>query len=50
MREGSDPASVVHNLRTAVIDATGRLVKTINGMQWDAPELVTELRSAVGRR
>ena len=50
MREGSDPASVVHNLRTAVIDGRGRLVKTINGIRWEAPELVSDLRSAVGRR
>jgi protein SCO1 len=50
MREGSDPANVVHNLRTAVIDGRGRLVKTINGIQWEAPELVSDLRSVVGRR
>ena len=50
MREGSDPANVVHNLRTAVIDGRGRLVKTINGIRWEAPELVSDLRSAVGRR
>ena len=36
MREGADPGNVVHNLRTAVIDANGRLVKVINGIQWDA--------------
>jgi protein SCO1/2 len=50
MREGSDPASVVHNLRTAVVDADGRLVKVISGMQWAPSELVGELRSAVGGR
>ena len=46
MREGSDPGNVVHNLRTAVIDGNGRLVKVIHGMQWSPSELVTELRSA----
>jgi protein SCO1/2 len=50
MREGADPGNVVHNLRTAVIDGDGRLVKVINGMQWAPSELVTELRSAVGVR
>ena len=50
MREGADPGNVVHNLKTAVIDANGRLVKVINGIQWEPSELVTELRSAVGAR
>lgn len=50
MREGSDPGSVVHNLRTAVIDANGRLVKVMNGMQWTPSELVIELRGAVAVR
>jgi protein SCO1 len=50
VREGADPGNVVHNLKTAVIDANGRLVKVINGIQWEPSELVTELRSAVGAR
>jgi protein SCO1/2 len=50
MREGSDPGSVVHNLRTAVIDTNGKLVTIINGMQWAPSELVTGLRSAIGGR
>jgi protein SCO1 len=50
VREGSDPTSVVHNLKTAVVDTSGRLVKVIGGMQWAPSELVGELRSAVGAR
>jgi protein SCO1/2 len=50
MREGADPANVVHNLRTAVIGRDGRLVKVLNGIQWDPSELVSELRTAVGVR
>jgi protein SCO1/2 len=50
MREGSDPGNVVHNLRTAVVDANGRLVKVISGMQWAPSELAAELRSVVGAR
>jgi protein SCO1/2 len=50
MREGSDPGNVVHNLRTAVIDSNGRLVKILNGMQWAPSELVTELRSALAKK
>jgi protein SCO1/2 len=48
MREGSDPGNVVHNLRTAIVDANGRLVKVVTGMQWSPAEFVTDLRSAVG--
>ena len=47
MREGSDPGNVVHNLRTAIVDANGRLVKIVTGMQWSPAEFVTDLRSAV---
>ncbi len=50
MREGSDPGNVVHNLRTAVIDSNGRLVKILNGMQWAPSELLTELRSALAKK
>ncbi len=50
MREGADPANVVHNLKTAVIDAKGRLAKVINGIQWEPSELVTELRRASGAK
>jgi protein SCO1/2 len=50
MREGTDPGSVVHNLRTAVIDPNGKLVTIINGMQWAPSELVAGLRSAIGGR
>jgi protein SCO1/2 len=50
MREGTDPANVVHNLRTAVVDGNGRLVKILTGMQWAPSELVVELGSAAGGR
>jgi protein SCO1/2 len=50
MREGSDPAGIVHNLRTAVVDPNGRLVSIFNGMQWAPSELVDGLRSAAGGR
>jgi protein SCO1/2 len=49
MRDKSAPTEVVHNLRTGVIDPRGRLVKILNGIQWQPSELVAELRNAVGR-
>jgi protein SCO1/2 len=49
MRDQGAPTEVVHNLRTGVIDGHGRLVKILNGIQWQPSELVAELRNAVGR-
>jgi protein SCO1/2 len=37
---------MVHNLRTAVIDAQGRLVKAYSGTSWTPAELVADLTAA----
>ena len=46
----NDPegAEVVHNLRTAVIDPTGRLTTIFGGNEWSAADLLKELRRAAG--
>ena len=45
--EPGDPsAPVVHNLRTAVIDSEGRLVKAYSGNTWSPAELVADLKAA----
>jgi protein SCO1/2 len=49
MRDQDKSTEIVHNLRTGVIDGHGRLVKILNGIQWQPSELVAELRNAVGR-
>ena len=49
-REGEKAQDVVHNLRTAVVDAEGRLVEVFNGNDWKPAELVTALRAAAGVR
>jgi protein SCO1/2 len=49
VKEGATAQEIVHNLRTAVIDADGRLVKVF-GKDWTPGDLVSELRNAVGRR
>jgi len=41
-REGG----ITHNLRTAVVDASGRLVKVYHGADWTAQELARDLRAA----
>ena len=43
---GEPGAPVVHNLRTAVIDPQGRLVKTYSGNMWSPAELVADLTAA----
>ena len=47
MTEPGEPgALVVHNLRTAVIDPQGRLVKAYSGNMWSPAELVADLKAA----
>jgi cytochrome oxidase Cu insertion factor (SCO1/SenC/PrrC family) len=41
---------IVHNLRTAVIDADGRLVQVLNGNDWQPGQLVAAIRGADARR
>ena len=43
---GDATAPVVHNLRTAVIDSEGRLVKAYSGSTWSPAELVADLKAA----
>lgn len=43
---GEPGAPVVHNLRTAIIDAQGRLVKVHSGNMWTPAELVADLKAA----
>ena len=50
MPDRESPQEIVHNLRTAVIDGNGRLVKIFSGNEWTAAELVSELRAESGRR
>lgn len=45
-REGPGPADLVHNLRTAVIDAEGRLAAVHTGNQWTPDELLEDLAAA----
>jgi protein SCO1/2 len=43
---GDSAAVVVHNLRTAVIDAQGRLVSVHSGSMWTPADLVADLKKA----
>lgn len=44
--EKDDVASITHNLRTAVVDPRGRLVKVYTGNDWTVDALLADLRDA----
>jgi len=43
---GETATALVHNLRTAVIDPEGRLVKAYSGNMWTPAELIADLQAA----
>jgi protein SCO1/2 len=47
-RQDEPGAEIVHNLRTAVIDAEGRIAAILNGTEWTPDQLFAELRTARG--
>jgi protein SCO1/2 len=49
MREDGKGADIVHNLRTAVIDREGRLVKVFRGTDWTPAQIVGELKAIAVR-
>ena len=49
VRDQADPSELVHNLRTVVIDASGRLRTIRNGNEWQPSQLLAEIRNARGR-
>jgi protein SCO1/2 len=45
-----ETGSISHNLRTVVIDASGRVQKIFSGNEWTSAELVAEMVQAAGKR
>jgi protein SCO1/2 len=45
-RDLSDPLNITHNLRTAIIDPDGRLVKVYTGNEWTPDQILADLKSA----
>jgi protein SCO1/2 len=43
-RDQSDPKNITHNLRTAIIDADGTLVKTYTGNEWTPDQILADLK------
>jgi protein SCO1/2 len=44
-RAMNDPRDITHNLRTAIIDAGGRLVNVYSGNEWTPEQVLTDLRA-----
>lgn len=46
-REGDQPGDITHNLRTAVLDRSGKLVKVYSGADWTPQQLLSDLETIV---
>jgi protein SCO1/2 len=44
-RAPADPLNITHNLRTAIVDADGRLAKVYTGNQWTPEQVVADLKN-----
>jgi protein SCO1/2 len=45
-RDLKDPLNITHNLRTAIIDPEGKLVKLYTGNEWSPDQILTDLKAA----
>jgi protein SCO1/2 len=43
-RAPDDPVNITHNLRTAIVDADGKLVKVYTGNDWKPEQLIADLQ------
>jgi protein SCO1 len=47
IRNGATPADVVHNLRTTLVGADGRIVKIYSGADWTSSTVLSDLRGVL---
>jgi protein SCO1/2 len=47
-RAMNDPRDITHNLRTAIVDGDGRVVKVYTGNDWTPDQILTDLKPVVG--
>jgi protein SCO1/2 len=45
-----DPLNITHTLRTAIVDADGRLVKVYTGNEWTPEQILADLKPVVGAK
>ena len=46
----NDPRDITHNLRTAIIDADGKLVKVYTGNEWSPEQVLADLEDPLAGR
>jgi protein SCO1 len=44
-RSQTDPVTITHNLRTAIVDADGKLVKVYTGNDWKPDQVIADLKA-----
>ena len=44
-RAATDPSNITHNLRTAIVDADGKLVKVYTGNDWKPDQVIADLKA-----
>ena len=49
VNEKDSPGTIAHNLRTAIVDRKGKLVKIHSGNEWTVDGVLADLRDAAGR-
>jgi protein SCO1/2 len=49
-RQPEDPLNITHNLRTAIVDAEGKLVKIYTGNEWTPDQLLEDLKALAASR
>lgn len=47
LREGPDGRNITHNLRTALLDRDGKLLRTYNGNDWSPEQVLGDLQALV---
>jgi protein SCO1/2 len=47
-RDVNDPVNITHTLRTAIVDADGKLVKTYIGNEWTPEQVLSDLKPVAG--
>jgi protein SCO1/2 len=47
-REMDDPTNITHNLRTAIVDSKGALVKAYTGNEWTPEQAIADLSAVAG--
>jgi cytochrome oxidase Cu insertion factor (SCO1/SenC/PrrC family) len=49
-RAQDDPLNIAHTLRTAIVDADGKLVKAYTGQDWKPDQVVADLKAVASAK